>query len=124
MVKLLQSEYRPYFLFGAGSNEHGQLLLPGLASSGGAVGNPKGEGEMEKEVNGSWQQRRRQQNKQDGLDGNAATASLSSLYMVGRWHPVDGSKMVRVACGRRHTVALDENGWVWTLGDKKYSQLG
>ncbi|KAL7533380.1 hypothetical protein ACHAXR_005195 [Thalassiosira sp. AJA248-18] len=27
MVKLLQTEYRPYFLFGAGSNEHNQLRL-------------------------------------------------------------------------------------------------
>ncbi|KAL9186771.1 hypothetical protein ACHAXT_010491 [Thalassiosira profunda] len=36
MVRALQSEYRPYFLFGAGSNEHGQLLL-GSSSEGAAV---------------------------------------------------------------------------------------
>mmetsp|Transcript_3704 Transcript_3704/g.8247 ORF Transcript_3704/g.8247 Transcript_3704/m.8247 type:complete len:792 (-) Transcript_3704:176-2551(-) len=43
---------------------------------------------------------------------------------VGRWRPADGSKLVQVACGRRHTVALDEHGRVWTLGDNKYGQLG
>lgn len=43
---------------------------------------------------------------------------------VGRWRPDDGSKLVRAACGRRHTVALDEHGRVWTLGDNKYGQLG
>lgn len=33
MVKLLQSEYMPFFLFGAGSNEHNQLLLNSNACS-------------------------------------------------------------------------------------------
>eukprot|EP00804_Cyclotella_cryptica_P009136 CCRYP_003210-RB/>CCRYP_003210-RB protein AED:0.04 eAED:0.04 QI:845/1/1/1/0.5/0.66/3/313/573 len=44
--------------------------------------------------------------------------------IVGRWHPPDGSKLVHVACGRRHTIVLDEHGRVWTLGDNKYGQLG
>lgn len=43
---------------------------------------------------------------------------------VGRWRPPDGCKLVQVACGRRHTVILDELGRVWTLGDNKYGQLG
>lgn len=43
---------------------------------------------------------------------------------VGRWRPPDGCKLVQVACGRRHTVALDEHGRVWTFGDNKYGQLG
>ena len=43
---------------------------------------------------------------------------------VGRWRPPDGSKLVQVACGRRHTVVLDEYGRVWTLGDNKHGQLG
>ena len=30
MVKKLQAEFRPYFLVGAGSNEHGQLLIDGV----------------------------------------------------------------------------------------------
>ena len=43
---------------------------------------------------------------------------------VGRWRPPDGCKLVQVACGRRHTVVLDEHGRVWTVGDNKYGQLG
>ena len=43
---------------------------------------------------------------------------------VGRWRPDDGSKLIQVACGRRHTVVLDEHGRIWTLGDNKYGQLG
>jgi alpha-tubulin suppressor-like RCC1 family protein len=43
---------------------------------------------------------------------------------VGKWHPPDGCKLVQVACGRRHTVVLDEYGRVWTVGDNKYGQLG
>jgi alpha-tubulin suppressor-like RCC1 family protein len=45
-------------------------------------------------------------------------------FTVGRWSPPDGSKMVQVACGRRHTIMLDEHGRVWTMGDNKYGQLG
>jgi len=43
---------------------------------------------------------------------------------IGRWRPNDGSLLVKVACGRRHTVVLDEFGRVYTMGDNKYSQLG
>jgi alpha-tubulin suppressor-like RCC1 family protein len=43
---------------------------------------------------------------------------------VGKWRPPDGSKLLKVACGRRHTIILDEHGRVWTLGDNKYGQLG
>jgi alpha-tubulin suppressor-like RCC1 family protein/cation transport regulator ChaC len=42
----------------------------------------------------------------------------------GRWKPDDGSKLVQVACGRRHTAVLDEHGRVWTFGENKYGQLG
>jgi len=48
----------------------------------------------------------------------------SPTSTVGRWRPSDGSKLARVACGRRHTVALDDRGRIWTLGDNKYGQLG
>lgn len=41
-----------------------------------------------------------------------------------RWMPEDGSKLIKVVCGRRHTVALDEHGRVWSMGDNKYGQLG
>lgn len=40
------------------------------------------------------------------------------------WRPNDGSRIVDVACGRRHTVALDEHGRVWTMGESKRGQLG
>jgi len=43
---------------------------------------------------------------------------------IGRWRPSDGSRLVKVACGRRHTVVLDEFGRVYTMGDNKYNQLG
>jgi alpha-tubulin suppressor-like RCC1 family protein len=36
---------------------------------------------------------------------------------VGRWGPSDGSKLVKVVCGRRHTVMLDEHGRVWSMGE-------
>lgn len=48
----------------------------------------------------------------------------SAAPKLGRWRPADGSKLVQVSCGRRHTVALDEHGRVWTMGDNKYGQLG
>ena len=51
-------------------------------------------------------------------DGGAQSST------VGRWHPSDGSKLIQVACGRRHTLVLDEHGRVWTLGGNKYGQLG
>jgi len=43
---------------------------------------------------------------------------------IARWRPSDGSRLVKVACGRRHTVVLDEFGRVYTMGDNKYNQLG
>mmetsp|Transcript_4099 Transcript_4099/g.9095 ORF Transcript_4099/g.9095 Transcript_4099/m.9095 type:complete len:800 (+) Transcript_4099:122-2521(+) len=53
-----------------------------------------------------------------------AQNDANPVSTVGKWRPVDGCKLVQVACGRRHTVALDEHGRVWTLGDNKYGQLG
>ena len=43
---------------------------------------------------------------------------------VGRWKPEDGARLVDVACGRRHTVAVDEKGRVWSFGENKHGQLG
>lgn len=48
----------------------------------------------------------------------------TTMACHGRWTPDDGSKLIRVSCGRRHTVALDDQGRVWTFGDNKYGQLG
>jgi cation transport protein ChaC len=41
-----------------------------------------------------------------------------------KWKPPDGSRLVKVVCGRRHTMMLDEHGRIWTLGENKYGQLG
>ena len=51
---------------------------------------------------------------------NDGTASST----VGRWRPPDGARLTKVACGRRHTVALDDGGRVWSLGDNRHGQLG
>lgn len=42
----------------------------------------------------------------------------------GRWRPEDGTRLVGVACGHRHTVVLDEEGRVYSMGSNKYGQLG
>jgi len=59
-----------------------------------------------------------------GRFGQCLTPTNSAKTTVGRWQPNGGSKLVKVACGRRHTVVLDEHGRIWTLGDNKYGQLG
>uniref|UniRef100_A0A7S0HWE9 Uncharacterized protein n=1 Tax=Hanusia phi TaxID=3032 RepID=A0A7S0HWE9_9CRYP len=41
-----------------------------------------------------------------------------------RWKPPDGSKVVQVACGWKHTVMLDNLGRVWGVGSNKHGQLG
>ncbi|KAL7575073.1 hypothetical protein ACA910_000444 [Epithemia clementina (nom. ined.)] len=48
----------------------------------------------------------------------------SSSSWSGRWKPHKGAKLQRVACGRRHTVVLDEHGCVYSFGDNKYGQVG
>ena len=59
-----------------------------------------------------------------GRFGQCLTPTNSEKTTVGRWQPNDGSKLVKVACGRRHTVVLDEHGRIWSFGDNKYGQLG
>lgn len=54
----------------------------------------------------------------------ASNHNHSGKMLAGRWRPDDGSRLVRVACGRRHTVLLDEHGRVWSFGENKYGQLG
>jgi alpha-tubulin suppressor-like RCC1 family protein len=54
--------------------------------------------------------------------GVTATATDSSECT--RWRPEDGSHIVQVACGHRHTIALDEHGRVWAMGENNFSQLG
>lgn len=56
---------------------------------------------------------------------SSSSSSSPSHTMFGRWKPDDGSKLIKVKCGRRHTIILDEHGRVWTMGEnKKYGQLG
>jgi alpha-tubulin suppressor-like RCC1 family protein/cation transport regulator ChaC len=43
---------------------------------------------------------------------------------IGRWKPQDGSRLVDVACGRRHTIVVDDKGRVYSFGENKYGQLG
>ena len=40
------------------------------------------------------------------------------------FQPQENCRFHQVVCGRRHTVILDEDGKVWTLGENKYGQLG
>ena len=47
-----------------------------------------------------------------------------SKIAVGRWRPEDGSRLVKVAAGHRHTIVLDEHGRVYAMGNNKYGQLG
>mmetsp|Transcript_27607 Transcript_27607/g.42803 ORF Transcript_27607/g.42803 Transcript_27607/m.42803 type:complete len:520 (+) Transcript_27607:986-2545(+) len=43
---------------------------------------------------------------------------------ITKWRPDDGSKLVQVACGYKHTLVLDEHGRVWSMGDNRCGQLG
>jgi len=57
-------------------------------------------------------------------DGRHRQCLSNDTTVIKRWKPDDGSKLVKVVCGRRHTVVLDECGRIWTMGDNKYGQLG
>lgn len=59
-----------------------------------------------------------------GRFGQCLSDGDNDEVWTGRWRPEDGSRLVRVACGRRHTMVLDEHGCVWTFGENKYGQLG
>jgi alpha-tubulin suppressor-like RCC1 family protein/cation transport regulator ChaC len=59
-----------------------------------------------------------------GRYGQSLSSMTEKDVKVGRWKPDDGSRLVKVACGRRHTVVLDEHGRVYTMGENKYNQLG
>ena len=54
----------------------------------------------------------------------ASDESTQRNSSIGSWAPLDGSRLVEVACGRKHTVVLDDKGRIWTFGDNKYGQLG
>jgi alpha-tubulin suppressor-like RCC1 family protein len=59
-----------------------------------------------------------------GRFGQSLSSVSSDPVWVGRWRPDDGSKFIRVGCGRRQTTVLDDRGRIWTFGENKYGQLG
>jgi alpha-tubulin suppressor-like RCC1 family protein len=59
-----------------------------------------------------------------GRFGQCLSSVSSDPVWIGRWKPNDGSKLIQVGCGRRHTTVLDDKGRIWSFGDNKYGQLG
>jgi len=57
-----------------------------------------------------------------GQSNLSELSSSSSNYR--RWKPTDATRVVDVACGRRHTVVVDSLNRIWTFGENKYGQLG
>jgi len=53
-----------------------------------------------------------------------STDETTGMKDVKRWKPDDGSRIVKVACGRSHTICLDDRGRVYSMGNNKYGQLG
>ena len=64
-----------------------------------------------------------QSNLQDEND-SLPEAPGHSTCKYRRWKPIDADRVVDVACGRRHTVAVDSLNRIWTFGENKYGQLG
>mmetsp|Transcript_3241 Transcript_3241/g.5217 ORF Transcript_3241/g.5217 Transcript_3241/m.5217 type:complete len:223 (+) Transcript_3241:160-828(+) len=54
----------------------------------------------------------------------ACQAQVLSTGKVYVWKPADGASIVQVACGQKHTAALDSKGRVWTFGSNRRNQLG
>ena len=72
-----------------------------------------------------------------GLFHSAAVTTEGALLSLGKVVPrcpqnnelahylvIGDSKIVNVACGRKHTVFVDDAQRVWSFGDNKYGQLG
>lgn len=59
-----------------------------------------------------------------GCDRFGQTLKKRENDLFGRWKPPDGSRLLKVRCGQKHTLALDEFGRIWSMGDNKYGQLG
>ena len=47
-----------------------------------------------------------------------------SACIYRRWKPKESDRVIDVACGRRHTIAVDSQNRLWTWGENKYGQLG
>lgn len=63
-------------------------------------------------------------NKQGQSLGSNNDGDNPQTIATGTWKPTDGSRLVKVACGRQSTVVVDDQGRIWTFGDNKYGQLG
>lgn len=61
----------------------------------------------------------------DVSDQSAEVSAVISHHSMGVlvWRPSDGAAIVEVACGWKHTVARDNRGRVWGLGDNRRGQL-
>ena len=55
---------------------------------------------------------------------NIPESSEQPLCAYGRWKPNGADRVVGVACGRRHTIAVDSLNRIWTFGENKHGQLG
>ncbi len=55
---------------------------------------------------------------------NASESMDGPISTYGRWKPDDAERIVGVACGRRHTVAVDSLNRIWTFGENRHGQLG
>ena len=64
-----------------------------------------------------------QSNLQNG-DDNLPESLDHSKCKYRRWKPDDAGQVIDVACGRRHTVAVDSLNRIWTFGENKHGQLG
>jgi alpha-tubulin suppressor-like RCC1 family protein len=57
-------------------------------------------------------------------EGKFAKSSEQSSCTYRRWKPNHADRVTDVACGRRHTIAVDSLNRIWTFGENKHGQLG
>jgi alpha-tubulin suppressor-like RCC1 family protein len=55
---------------------------------------------------------------------NLQKPSNLSHFAYRRWKPSHADRVIDVACGRRHTIAVDSLNRIWTFGENKHGQLG
>lgn len=65
-----------------------------------------------------------QSNLSNGNENPIVPSDDTSNTAHWRWKPSDADRIVEVACGRRHTVAVDSLNRIWTFGENRHGQLG